>query len=467
MPCRSVDIAIIGAGSAGISALKLVRRHTGNFLLIDGGALGTTCARVGCMPSKALVEIAARYHDARSLHDRGVLAGPLPAVDRVAVMREVRRLRDHFSEHMIAQTRQLSERHFLQGHARFLDATTLDVDGERIAARAVIVATGSRPLLPPGWEALAPRLLQSGQFFELPAVPTELAVVGLGSIGLELGQAAAILGARVSGVDLQRRLGCLSDPTAIRHALAELNRTMDLHLGHHPRLEPAGERLRLSFGDCRLEPEHLLVSSGRGRNLDRLGMDALATGRAIDPGSLQLGELPVFVAGDSGGHQALLHEAIDDGQIAAANALAFPHTRAYRRRVALQITFTQPQLATVGLPYAALDIHRAIIGEAPLATQGRALLGGGSGGVLRLYAEPRAGKLLGAELVAPQAEHLAHGIAAWLEAGLTVEQALRLPFYHPTLEEGLRTALNGLAGKLPGGAARGPRLAPRDGSAGA
>lgn len=201
------------------------------------------------------------------------------------------------------------------------------------------------------------------------------------------------------------------------------------------------------------------MASGRRQNIDRLGLTALMQRRQLDAGSLQLGELPVFVAGDSAGRQALLHEAIDDGQIAAANALAYPDTRRYRRRVPLQVTFTQPQLATVGLTYSQLDIHRTLIGEAPLASQGRAVLGGGSEGVLRLYAQADSGRLLGAELVAPQAEHMAHGIAAWLSAGLSVVEALRLPFYHPTLEEGLRTALMQLARRLPDALGAGPPLA--------
>ena len=447
MPPHHVDIAIIGAGSAGISALKLIRQHTDDFLLIDKGALGTTCARVGCMPSKALVEIAGHYRQLCAFNARGLMAGdPQLPIDGQAVMAEVRRLRDYFSNHMRQQTLQLSEGHFIRGSARMIDANTIDVDGERITARAIILAVGSRPVWPAPWRGMAQRLLDSERFFELATVPPELTVLGLGSIGLELGQACGLLGSRVYGVDMQQRLGCLTDPAAIRHAGTALA-GLSLSLGHSPRLQDHGSCFEVSYADQRHRTEHVLLSAGRCDNLDHLDMAPLLTGRSVDPTSLQLGDLPVFIAGDSAGGAALLHEAVDEGQIAARNALSFPQLIAYQRRVPLQITFTQPQLATVGCRYAELDIHSALIAEAPLAGQGRVVLAGGGGGVLRLYADST-GMLLGAELVSPQAEHLAHLIAAWLTAQWSVGDALRLPFYHPTLEEGLRSALLQLAKKL-------------------
>jgi dihydrolipoamide dehydrogenase len=512
---RQVDVAIIGAGSAGISALKLVREQTDNYLLIDKGSLGTTCARVGCMPSKAFVEIAQQYQRLNSLQQRGLFRGePSLPVDGGAVMSEVRRLRNFFSDGMRQQTEQLGEGHFLRGSARLVDANTILVDKTavdtaavdtagvdrmgasntsaetddasshvygaedtrpheigvfhansqvcgsgntrphefhantvRITARVIILAVGSRPSWPVAWRSMAQRLLDSERFFELSTVPPELAVLGLGSIGLELGQACGLLGSRVFGVDMQQRLGCLSDPAAIRHAGAALADSMSLSLGHSPQLQDRGSSFDVCYADQRQRTEHVLCSVGRRDNLDHLGMDQLLAGRRVDASTLQLGELPIFVAGDSAGGQALLHEAIDEGQIAACNALAYPQLRAYQRRVPLQITFTQPQLATVGCSYTDLDIHSALIAEVPLQGQGRLTLAGGGAGVLRLYAD-LTGRLLGAELVSPQGEHLAHLIAAWLTAEWSVADALRQPFYHPTLQEALRSALLQLSRKL-------------------
>ena len=444
----NVDVAIIGAGSAGISAQKLIRQHTDNYLLIDKGELGTSCARVGCMPSKALVEMARQYHELSVLKSRGlILDGPQAQIDGRAVMTEVRRLRDYFSDGMRQQTLRVGARHLLRGRARLIDANTIDVDGKRITARTIIVAVGSRPVLPPLWQSMAPRLLDSDRFFELAALPQKLAVIGLGSIGLELGQACALLGGRVFGVDTQQRLGCLTDPAAIRYACKALSGQMSLSLGHSPSLLDHGTEFEVRYADQCQRSEQVLISAGRRDNLDLLDMESLFVGRNINPASMQLGELPVFVAGDSAGAPALVHEAIDEGQIAARNALDYPKVRAYQRRVPLQITFTQPQLATVGSLYAELDIHSALVAEVPLESQGRLMLAGGGCGVLRIYAD-RSGKLLGAELVSPDAEHLAHIIAVWLTAQWSVSDALQQPFYHPTLGEALRTALLQLAGKL-------------------
>ncbi len=448
MPQHSVDIAIIGAGSAGISAFKLLRKHKADVVLIDGGPLGTTCARVGCMPSKALVEIAGRYAGALSLKKRGVLGCDCnSAVDGGVVMQEVRRLRDHFSNGLRDQVLQFGPGKFLQGYARFLDADTLEVAGERIQARSIILATGSRPSLPGSLQNLSQLLLNSESFFELDAIPAELAVVGLGSVGLELGQACGILGAKVWGVDLQQRLGCLTDPAAIREACTSLGQSMDVSLGHHPVLQQRAGRLEVRYADQCITPGQVLLSAGRTTNLDDIGLDSLLRANHIDAHSLQLGNLPIFVAGDCTGQRALLHEAVDEGQIAAINALNYPRVRHYQRRVPLQITFTRPQLACVGMSYAELDIHSALIAEVSLAQQGRVVLSGGGDGVLRLYA-CSSGKLMGAELVSPQAEHLAHIVAAWLSAGFSVDDALRQPFYHPTLEEALRSALIQLQRKL-------------------
>ena len=448
MSVSNVDVAIIGAGSAGVSAQKLIRQHTDDYLLIDKGNLGTTCASVGCMPSKALVEMARQYHELNTFIVRGLLAGDHQfPVDGQAVMEEVRHLRDHFSDGMRQQTLQLGERHLLRGSARLLDANTIDVDGKRITARVIILAVGSRPAFPAAWKGMAKRLLTSDNFFDMTTLPRQLAVLGLGSIGLELGQACALLGSHVVGADTQQQLGCLSDPAAIRFAGKALKQFMSISLGHSTQLVDQGAGFDVRFADECHRTDHVLVSTGRRDNLDHLDMANLLTGRSIDPASLQLGDLPIFVAGDSAGGQALLHEAIDEGQIAARNALAHPHVRTYQRRVPMQITFTRPQLATVGRRYADLDVHKILIAEVALEGQSRLRLAGCGCGVIRLYASS-SGKLLGAELVNSQAEHLAHIIAAWLTAGWSVDDALRQPFYHPTLEESLRSALMKLAKKL-------------------
>jgi dihydrolipoamide dehydrogenase len=142
--------------------------------------------------------------------------------------------------------------------------------------------------------------------------------------------------------------------------------------------------------------------------------------------------------------RATQHEAADEGHIAGL-------AHRYHRRTPLGIVFTDPTVALVGKHHDQLDLASVAIGETRFADQGRARLGLRSGGCLRIYADTRSGTLLGAELCAPDGEHLAHLLALAIERACTVADLLRAPFYHPTIEEGVRSALHELAKQLPGG----------------
>ena len=158
--------------------------------------------------------------------------------------------------------------------------------------------------------------------------------------------------------------------------------------------------------------------------------------------------MPIFLAGDVSGHRAVLHEASDEGRIAGANAASYPEITAHLRRAPLAIAFTDPQMAIVGTPYRALDLDAVEIGEVSYADQGRARVAGRNRGLVRIYADKKCCRLVGAEMFGPRVEHMAHLLAWATQAGMTVQHALRMPFYHPVVEEGLRTALRGLAAKL-------------------
>jgi len=156
------------------------------------------------------------------------------------------------------------------------------------------------------------------------------------------------------------------------------------------------------------------------------------------------------MAGDANDQVPLLHEAADDGHIAGFNA-----TRSvpicFKRRTPLVIVFSGPNIAAAGNRYQDLDQTKTLIGEARFDRQGRARTGQCNKGILRIYAAMDNGRLLGAEMCAPAGEHMAHLLALAIDRSLTVQDLLRMPFYHPVLEEGLRTALRTLAAQLPAG----------------
>jgi dihydrolipoamide dehydrogenase len=169
----------------------------------------------------------------------------------------------------------------------------------------------------------------------------------------------------------------------------------------------------------------------------------------VDPETMRIGDTPVLLAGDAAGFRPLLHEAADEGHIAGLNATS-PQPVRLPRRTPLGIVFSDPGAATVGQRLEDLDGAETLVGEAGFARQGRARTMLRNRGVLRIYASrSENGRILGAEMACPAAEHMAHLLALAIGQRLTVHDVLRMPFYHPTLEEGLRTALRAVAAELP------------------
>ena len=448
-----LDVAIIGAGSAGLAALREVSKRTRNFAIINDGPWGTTCARVGCMPSKLLIEAANVFHHRHTFDEFGIRGAAQLAVDGEAVLRRVRRLRDEFVAGTLTATAHLGER-AISGRARLLGDDRLEVDGRELRARNIILATGSRPALPDAWRAFGARVHTTDTIFEQPRLPRRLAVIGLGAIGIELAQAFSRLGARVTAFGRGDTVAGLTDPVVNAAALALLGDEFAAHFGGDARLDATSDGLRVSNGAQTIDVDQVLVASGRRPNIDGLGLENLGVALdargmpAIDRGTLQVGGLRVFLAGDANGAAPLLHEAADDGYIAGVNAMQ-TETACFARRAPLAIVFSEPGIAMVGQRFASLTTATTVIGGVDFRRQGRARAGQRNHGVLRLYADARGGRLLGAEMCAPAAEHLAHLLALAINRALTVHELLAMPFYHPVLEEGLRTALRDAARQLP------------------
>jgi dihydrolipoamide dehydrogenase len=447
---KKFDVLILGAGTAGLSALKEVRRHTQSVLVIDPGPLGTTCARVGCMPSKAFIQIAHDVHRARLLQKKAIMPDS-GRVDLRQVMAEVRRHRDHFVEPIVRDTL-ASDEHFLQGHARFTGPRTIKVDGKHeFEAKSIIIATGSRPVIPESWPRNHPAIMTTDDFFERESLPHTWAVVGLGPIGLELGQALAFLGLEVSGYDRNKTVGGLAGSQLNEKAYDIFQRDMKINRGHDVTIRDRGEQLDINFGDASQRVDAVLAAMGRRPNLDDLDLEQTGCERdeqglpLMDASSLALRGLPIYMAGDVDMKRPLLHEATDEGRMAGYNA-CHQSPKPWERRTPLAIVFTHPGIATVGRREAE---HGAIlIGKASYDDQGRAKIMGENAGELHLHVAAADGRIMGADILAPGAEHLAHLLALCIQRQLTVHEILELPFYHPTLEEGLRTALRDAARQL-------------------
>jgi dihydrolipoamide dehydrogenase len=311
-------------------------------------------------------------------------------------------------------------------------------------------------VVPAPWRALGGRLLTSDTLFEQETLPARMAVIGLGAIGVEIAQALSRLGVEVAGFDGAQTVAGLGDPAVSSVAIDLLRQEFPLHLGANAELDAAGDGVRVRAGDVEVTVDRVVAALGRRPNVDDIGLETLGVeldkrGQPpVDPGTQQIGDLPVFLAGDANGHAPLLHEAADEGHIAGHNATR-DTPACFARRTPLAIVFSDPNIASVGRRFQALDDGSYFAGEVRFDNQGRARAAQHNRGILRVYAGRDDGRLLGAELCAPAGEHLAHLLALAVQQSLTVRELLRLPFYHPVLEEGLRTALRDLASQLPAG----------------
>jgi Pyruvate/2-oxoglutarate dehydrogenase complex, dihydrolipoamide dehydrogenase (E3) component, and related enzymes len=306
-----VDVAVIGAGTAGLVAYHQASKHTDKVVLIEGGPYGTTCARVGCMPSKLLIAAAEAAHSARHVDQFGVYAQSV-RVDGKAVMERVRKERDRFVGFVLESVDNIPEDRRIRGMARFENEHTLLIDnGPRIHAGRVVIATGSRSNVVPFLNDAGSRLVTNEDLFDWEDLPESVAVFGPGLIGLEIGQALARLDVRVTMFGVSGAVGGIQDPDMRRMALETFNREFSLD----PDAETTGIRevengVEVSYRDDNGNEvsdvfEYVLAATGRRPNVDGLALEN--TGLALDDRgmpefdryTMRCGESSIFIAGDA------------------------------------------------------------------------------------------------------------------------------------------------------------------------
>ena len=459
MTLYDVDVAILGAGTGGMAAYREAIKTTNKVALIDGGPLGTTCARVGCMPSKLLIAAADAAHHSRHSEQFGIHI-PSVEIDGRAVMARVRSERDRFVGFVEDAVKGFNPDHLIREYAKFEDDHTLSLSGGgNLTAKTIVIATGSRPNIPPQFEAAGDRLIINDDVFDWQDLPQSVAVIGTGVIGLELGLALHRLGVRVRLFGRNNVVGPLSDPVVRDYAARIFAEEFPANWHADTQISRDGDCVVVRWTDADEHEEsfdYLIVAAGRRPNLDRLGLEntSVKTNErdvpVYDPLSMQIGDSHVFIAGDASVDLPLLHEAADEGRIAGENAVHFPNTYRRSRRAGLGIVFSDPQIAIAGQSFQSLtEQHtRFETGTVSFEDQGRARVMGVNKGLLRVYGEKDTGRLLGAEMIGPSCEHLAHLLAWSIQSHLTVAEMLQRPFYHPVIEEGLRTALRNLNHRL-------------------
>ena len=459
------DVVVIGAGTAGLSAYRNAKQFTQNVLMIESGPYGTTCARVGCMPSKLLIAAAEAAHSIEMAPAFGVHSSK-PVIDGKAVMARVKSERDRFAGFVVEAVDEIPSEDKTRGYAQFLDANRVQIDDHTIiTAKRFVIATGSRPSYPGVFNNFGDRLIINDDVFDWDDLPESVAVFGPGVIGLEIGQALHRLGVKVKLFGVGGAIGPLTDPVVKDYAntvfAEEFYVDTDSNVSD---MKKVGNKAELTYTDKQgvkhtEQFDYVLAATGRVPNTDKLGLENTGIDldeRGVptaDAHTMQCGDSHIFIAGDASNMIPLLHEASDQGTIAGQNAGRYPQVRAGLRRAKIAAVFSDPQIAMVGESFKEISERLGScdcfeIGEVSFENQGRSRVMLKNKGHMRVYAEHGTGLFLGAEFIGPQAEHIAHLLAWAVQNKMTVPQMLDMPFYHPVIEEGLRTALRDLNAKL-------------------
>lgn len=445
---RQQDIAIIGGGPAGLVAASVAGQLGLRVTLVEkSDKLGGDCLHTGCVPSKTLLHLAQTVRHTRLAVDDGLLSA-MPAVDFGAAIDRVRAVIERIQQHDDPERFRGYGCDVRFGAARFTGPREIEVDGERIRARRFLVATGSAPAVPP-----IPGLAEAGYdtsdtIFTRRDLPPRLAVLGAGPVGVELAQAFARFGSRVTLVERAGQVLPSNDAAVagvLQAALEAEGVTVRTAAGvQGVRRDGDSRQLQLADGST-LECERILVATGRRPVLAGLGLDAAGvaygdTGIRIDTRQ-RTSQRHIFAAGDVCGPYPFTHMAEYQAGIALAN-MVFRVPKKADYRVVPRVVYTEPEVAVVGLEAGTADARgiRYDTAEFPVGEVDRAITDGSTRGFCRLLISR--GRLIGASLVGPQAGELVHELALAMQVNARVRDISALIHAYPTQAQIHRRAVN-------------------------
>jgi pyruvate/2-oxoglutarate dehydrogenase complex dihydrolipoamide dehydrogenase (E3) component len=450
-PADRYHLVIIGGGTAGLVTAAIGAALGARVALVERDLLGGDCLNVGCVPSKALIEAARGWHAAR--HARERLAGPVVdgAGDFPAVMERMRRIRADISSHdSAARFTDLGVDVFL-GEGRFTSRDTVSIDGTPLRFRRAVIATGARAAVPP-----IPGLGESGYLtnesvFSLTELPARLAVIGGGPIGCELAQAFARFGSQVTLLEAADRLLANDDADAAA-IVAESLRQDGVRIVCGARIasvssDSGGRRIELG-GDAMaaVEADEILVAAGRAPNVSALNLEAADVAYDTRKGvttdeRMRTSNPAIFAIGDVASKLQFTHAADAQARAVIRNALFYGRSKK-SDLVIPWCTYTQPELAHVGIDVEAVDQRGDDVETltVPLDALDRARLAGETDGFLRIHLERGGDTILGATMVGPHAGEIISQITQAMVIGTGLSKLGEVVFPYPTLAEAVRKA---------------------------
>ncbi|MBL9188733.1 MAG: NAD(P)/FAD-dependent oxidoreductase [Opitutaceae bacterium] len=461
MKTRTYDFVALGGGSAGFNAARVAVSLGLKTAVIDGAReLGGLCILRGCMPSKTLLYMAEVLH----LAQKGKLFGLKIAsarADMKAIHARKKRIIAEFARY---RQEALTSAKFdlIRAHARFADAHTLELSsGDRIRAKHILIGTGSKVSVPPVPGLAETPAWTSDEVLDLDFIPKSVIVLGGGIVACELAQFLQRTGTRVTLV--QRSANILRDhssaaSTVVQQALVDDG--IELFAGTQiTRVAHSRRGVEVEFvHDGRKvvrRAAHLFNALGREPNTAPLNLAAAGVktrpdGQIVINQWQQTSAPHIYAAGDCSGPAEIVHIAIQQGELAARHAAGVKKLKPIDWSLLLNVVFTDPQLATIGVLEEELDDRGTpyLVASYPFNDHGKSILMEANYGYVKVIAEPKRGRILGAEIVGKDAGELIHAFSGPLAMKATVFDLLRAPWYHPTLAEIITYPLEELAEKI-------------------
>ena len=442
-------VLVIGGGPGGYVAAIRAAQLGAKVTLAERAEIGGTCLNRGCMPTKALLHSSEVYELATNSADIGIIGRDV-AVD----WPRVQATRQSVSDKLTGGVRALMRANkvtVVEGEAKFTGPKTVEVGGKTLNPDKIIIAVGSKPVMPPipGLKE-CPACIDSTACLKLDHIPESLVVIGGGVIGVELGSVYRRFGSKVSVLELQDRILPQMDGELAELAAAQLvAEGMDLRTGAKvTRVDTTtnGAAVHAEIGgkDTVFEAEKVLVCVGRSPNLEGLGLDK--AGIAVEGGFIKVDKrletsVPgVFAVGDCSGRLMLAHAAMAMGEAAAENAMG--GEAGFNEDMSPACAYVGPEIAGVGYTEERakeLGIEY-IVGRFPTSANGRSLVSGCTGGLIKVLAGPKFGEILGVHILAPSATELIEEAALAIRLEATLDELTDTIHCHPTVAEALREA---------------------------
>jgi len=455
---RNYDVVVIGSG-CGLSIVNEALVHGLRVALVDKGPLGGTCPNLGCIPSKMLIFPAERVAEIQEARKLGIETD-IRDIAFKSIMERMRKVVRENREHLRRELSNLDNLDFYEGEGRFSGAHTVEVNGEEVQGDKVFIASGSRPLIPPIEGLKRADYLTNETVLQLRERPETLIIVGGGYVAVEYGHFFAVMGTKVTILEMADRLVLSEEPEIAEMLKNEMSRRMSVHTGVQAEaVKSKGQDVTVvasdlaSSGRKEFTAQKILMAVGRKSNADLLSVES--TGVELDKRGfvkvdeyLETTKKNIFAVGDINGQQMFTHVANVEASLAADNAIHGSKTK-MDYSAAPHAVYSHPQIASVGMTEeAARKAYKVLVGRARYSdvAQGQAMME--ETGFAKAIVEADTGRILGFHIIGPYAPILIQEVINAMASGGGINQIQAGMHIHPAITELIPTVLANLSDKV-------------------